>query len=51
MSVPDSYKSKCPVEAFVSFKDDPQMVEKFETTHKDHKARKTNVSAHAKEVI
>ena len=48
--VPNSCRSKCPVEASSSFKDDPRMVAKLEAAHKDHEAWKTTMSNHAKEV-
>ena len=48
--VPNSCRSKCPVEASSSFKDDPRMVAKLEAAHKDHEAWKTTMSLHAKEV-
>ena len=48
--VPNSCRSKCPVEASASFKDDPLMVERLEAAYKDHEAWKTTMSAHAKEV-
>ena len=48
--VPNSCRSKCPVEASSSFKDDPRMVVKLEAAHKDHEAWKTKMSLHAKEV-
>ena len=47
--VPNRCRSKCPVEASASFKDDQWMVEKLEVTYKDHKAWKTTMSTHAKD--
>ena len=48
--VPNSCRSKCPVEAPTSFRDDPRMAARLEAAHKDHEAWKTTMSNHAKEV-
>ena len=48
--VPNSCRSKCPVETSTSFRDDPRMAARLEAAHKDHEAWKTTMSNHAKEV-